>query len=87
MDDAHLTPQEREILRDWEAYSWGSPDVTHDHALAHLLELTPEEWSRVERVMMKRVGESMARQREAERNVAALDRLIERLDRLIDRLG
>ncbi len=86
MDDAHLSPEGREILRDIDAYSWGSHDVSREAALARLQELTPEGWARVEGVMMKRLGESMARQRAAEREVERLSRLAEDLRRLIDRL-
>ena len=86
MDDAHLSPEEREILRDFDAYSWGSHDVAREDVLARLQELTPEGWARIEAVMMKRLGESMARQRAAEREVERLSRLAEDLRRLIDRL-
>jgi hypothetical protein len=86
MDDAHLSPKEREILRDIDAYSWGSHDVSREDVLARMHELTPEGWSRVEAVMMKRLGESMARQRAAEHEVERLSRLAEDLRRLIDRL-
>jgi hypothetical protein len=86
MDDAHLSPKEREILRDIDAYSWGSHDVSREVVLARLQELTPEGWARVESVMMKRLGESMARQRAAEREVERLSELAEDLRRLVDRL-
>ncbi len=86
MDDAHLTPHEREILRDVEAYTWGSLDVSWEDMRARLHELTPEEWNRIEAVMTRRVGESMARQRAAAREVEALERAREDLRRLIERL-
>jgi hypothetical protein len=54
MDDAHLSPEEREILRDFDAYSCGSHDVAREDVLARLQELTPEGWARIEAVMMKR---------------------------------
>jgi sugar phosphate isomerase/epimerase len=86
MDDARLTSHEREILRDVEAYTWGSLDVSWEDVRARLHELTPEEWNRIEAVMMRRAGESMARQRAAEREVEALERAREDLRRLIERL-
>lgn len=86
MDDAHLTPHERETLRDIEAYTWGSLDVWWEDVRARLHELTPEEWNRIEAVMMRRLGESMARQRRYEREVEALERAREDLRRLIERL-
>jgi hypothetical protein len=86
MDDAHLSPEGREILRDIDAYSWGSHDVSREDVLAHMHELTPEGWAGVEAVMMKRLGESMARQRAAEREVERLSRLAQDLRRLIDHL-
>jgi glyoxylase-like metal-dependent hydrolase (beta-lactamase superfamily II) len=86
MDDLHLSPREREILRDFDAYCWGSHDVSREDVRARMHELTPEGWARVEAVMMKRLGESMARQRAAEREVERLSRLAEDLRRLIDRL-
>jgi hypothetical protein len=72
MDDARLTSHEREILRDVEAYTWGSLDVSWEDVRARLHELTPEEWNRIEAVMIRRLGESMARQRRYEREVARL---------------
>jgi hypothetical protein len=47
MDYANLTPGVREILRDFDAYAWGSLDVSLEQALGRLHELTPEEPVRV----------------------------------------
>lgn len=80
MGDANLTPQEREILRDFDAYAWGSLDVSHAQLRSQVHDLTPEGVERVGAVLMQRVRTSQARQREYARIIESHKRLMDLLD-------
>ncbi len=80
MDDAHLTPEERELLRDFDAYAWGSFDVSGEDVLRRGTERTPEGLARVGAVLMERVRASRERQRRHEHDIETLQRLMDRLE-------
>jgi hypothetical protein len=89
MEGANLTAEEREIVRDFDAYAWGSLDVSLEQLLSKLHELTPEGRKRVGAAIGERVRATQGRERNLEQlepSVARLERLTELLEELIERL-
>lgn len=84
MDDAKLTPAEREILRDLDAYAWGSLDVREQDVRDRFAELASDERERVAAVLARRVEASRARQRAYEPKHAELLEAVEEPERLIE---
>jgi hypothetical protein len=61
-----LTPEEREVLRDFDAYAWGSLDVSCEQVASQMHDLTPEGLERVGAVLQERARVSQERQRSYE---------------------
>jgi hypothetical protein len=81
MDQGHerlydrLTAEEREVLRDFEAWCWSSQDVSEEEVRSHQEAMTSEAWERIQPVMQARVEASRERQRVLAERTAILRKL------------
>jgi hypothetical protein len=70
-----LTLEERSMLRDFEAWCWGSQDVSEEDLRSHQETMTPQAWARIQPVMQVRLEASRERQRAAQERIALLDKI------------
>ena len=79
-----LTTEERAALRDFEAWCWGSQDVSYEDVRSHQEAMTPQAWERIQPVMQARVEASQRIVEASQERQRVLHERMELLRRLED---